>query len=931
MRRLRLALLSAILGLTLDGTAANTYTNPVLTVDTPDPSVIKADDGYYYLYATGEGIYRSSDLVSWQYIRAAFQGKTRPSFVSGAGGYWAPCITHQGDQYVLYFALSAWGGESTASIGVATSSSPSGPFDLVGDGKLFSSSEIGVQNSIDPNYIEYNGSKYVMWGSWHGIWLVELTSDGLAVKDMNVKTQIAGTAFEAPYIYKRGDYYYLFCSIGACCEGENSTYKTVYGRSTSPFGPFVNKAGGRMLDNQYNILLESNSAFVGPGHNSRIVEDANGETWMFYHAYERGNADVGRQTLMDKVRWDGDGWPYIEGGPTSTERVAPKTSMTFMQPIVADRTWGYQYGNIVPADLTGDGRKELLIGAFHRYGTNDTRFNTILQTDGAGNWSEMACPFDCADRPSITPCDINGDGILDVVLFETLGRNVSDALFQSHTTTEGIYLGVGDGTFVEAPMTIVDATDGLPAHYAKAFGDDPRCIVSGAVADFNNDGLPDIVGVGINENNVVLLNQGDMKFKPIYFDAGTDEGGNGRDLECAMVLTADFNNDGYADILVSANENGSPNAGADRARFMEIYLNDGTGTHFERTRWAAECPSVSNGGVAIADFNNDGYLDIFCQGPGGFWPGTDYAQQMMGNTSDGYWDHTYVLYNDGTGTHFTIAPLDTFDRLDLRNQNSTTGGANAFDWNGDNRIDIIYQGWSPELSTQTGYIWTNSFSGKFTSARRFAGGSEAATCIVDWTGNGLKDIVSTGFCQDGHFLDSSNNGRTLTVTENTERTTSAPKSPVDLTAEVDGSQVRLSWSPASGAPKNITYELYIRDANGTLLGNCRAFVDGDDDGLRKVEDFGNVGCATSLLYTLPDGTYTWGVQAVNGRRVGSPFAQGEAFTIGQTDGIGQAAIRSPRAFNVYAIDGRIVRRGSQTAVGLPKGVYVVNGKKMVVE
>lgn len=801
MNTMRLYLVGLLLYILPNCYGANSFKNPVLNVDMPDPSVIKGDDGYYYLYATGESIYRSTDLVNWTFVRTAFQGKSHPDFVDGAGNYWAPCITKQGDQYVLYFALSAWGGQSTASIGVATASSPTGPFDIVGNGKLFTSSEIGVQNSIDPNYIEIDGHKYIMWGSWHGIWMVELNSDGLSVKDLNVKTQIAGTAFEAPYIYKHGNYYYLFCSIGACCEGENSTYKTVYGRSTSPFGPYVNKSGGRMLDNNYNILLESNEAFVGPGHNSRIIEDDNDETWMFYHAYERGNAGMGRQLLMDKVKWDGDGWPYIENGPTSTEKIAPKTNLTYLQPTVADRTWGTQYGNIVPVDLNNNGRKEIIIGAYNHYGTNDSRYNAILQSDGNGNWSEMACNLNVADRPSITPCDINGDGIMDLVLFETLGRNASNTLFQSRTTTEGLYIGQGNGTFEEAIMTIVDAEEGMPSNYSKPFGEDPRYIVSGAVADLNNDGLPDIVGIGINENNVVLLNQGNMHFKPIYFDPGTDEGNNGRDFECAIVLTADFNNDGYADILVSANENGSPNKNADRERFMEIYLNDGTGTHFERIHWASGYPSVSNGGVAIADFNNDGWLDIFCQGPGGFWPGTDYALQMTGNSNEGYWDHTYILYNEGTGRSFTMADMSTFDRLDIRNQNSTCGGANAYDWNGDGRIDIIYQGWCPDLGTQTGFIWANSFSGKFTTSYRFAGGSEAATCITDWTGNGMKDIVSTGFCNDGKFLDDSNNNRTLTVTECNEKTMIAPKEPVTLSAEVDGNQVRLSWAAATGTSK----------------------------------------------------------------------------------------------------------------------------------
>jgi DNA topoisomerase-1 len=85
------------------------------------------------------------------------------------------------------------------------------------------------------------------WGSFHGIYLTELTEDGLEVDDIHNLTRIAGTAYEGTYIHKRGDYYYLFASTGSCCEGLKSTYQTVVGRSKSLYGPYVNKAGERML------------------------------------------------------------------------------------------------------------------------------------------------------------------------------------------------------------------------------------------------------------------------------------------------------------------------------------------------------------------------------------------------------------------------------------------------------------------------------------------------------------------------------------------------------------------------------------------------------------------------------------------------------------------------------------------------------------
>ena len=299
------------------------YTNPIVREDAPDPTIIKAN-GLYYLYATGEKIYRSNNMINWQYVRKVFEGKTRPSFVD-VSSYWAPCITKQNNRYVLYFALSTWGGVDAAGIGVATASTPEGPFDIAnGNGKLFQSGEVGVKNSIDPNYIEENGRKYIIWGSFYGIYGIELNSDGLTVKDTRNKFQLAGTYFEAPYIYKRGGYYYLFGSIGSCCEGDNSTYQTVVGRSTSFTGPYTARNGGRMLDNSFEVLLSGNSVWAGPGHNSRIIEDNSGTTWMTYHAYIKGQSNIGRTALIDEVKWSNDGWPYFTNGvPSNTQQQGP--------------------------------------------------------------------------------------------------------------------------------------------------------------------------------------------------------------------------------------------------------------------------------------------------------------------------------------------------------------------------------------------------------------------------------------------------------------------------------------------------------------------------------------------------------------------------------------------------------------------------------
>jgi arabinan endo-1,5-alpha-L-arabinosidase len=219
----------------------------------------------------------------------------------------------------MYYSMSVWGGEWTCGIGIATSDKPEGPY--TDKGKLLRSNEINVQNSIDPFFIQDNGKNYLFWGSFHGIYAIELTNDGLSIKQEAVKQQVAGTAYEGTYILKKDNYYYFFASVGTCCEGVNSTYTTVVGRSGNLFGPYLNKAGQSMSDNKHEILIRGNDRFVGTGHNSEIVTDKAGKNWILYHAVDKTNPK-GRVLMLDEVKWDNN-WPFVTDQSPSREWPKP--------------------------------------------------------------------------------------------------------------------------------------------------------------------------------------------------------------------------------------------------------------------------------------------------------------------------------------------------------------------------------------------------------------------------------------------------------------------------------------------------------------------------------------------------------------------------------------------------------------------------------
>lgn len=300
------------------------YYNPVIRSGAPDPTVIRAENGYYYLYATENPvrnvpIYKSLNLTNWELVGTVFNNSNRPDFVNG-GAIWAPSINYSDGKYYLYYSVSRWGGEWDCGIGVATADDPEGPF--TNHGKMFISSEHDTQNSIDPCFFEEDGKKYLFWGSFRGIWCAELTADGLNIQPSTIR-RVAGTLTEGTYIVKHDGYYYLIGSAGSCCDGQNSTYHLMVARSENILGPYVNKEGGKALDNQFSHLLYRNDAVIGPGHNAEFVQDDAGEWWMLYHGWVPGQEDLGRVVYLDRINWSESGWPSVRGMEPSKKAIKP--------------------------------------------------------------------------------------------------------------------------------------------------------------------------------------------------------------------------------------------------------------------------------------------------------------------------------------------------------------------------------------------------------------------------------------------------------------------------------------------------------------------------------------------------------------------------------------------------------------------------------
>ncbi len=302
-------------------TTPTTYNNPVSNLILPDPSVIRDSDGTFYLYASDESvkglpIVKSMDLVNWSQSGQVFSGAARPRLDgSSDGNLWAPEIARIGNKYVLYYSYTPKdfsGKEWQWGIGAATADRPTGPW--TDKGKIFLGGEIGVQCSIDPCFYAENGKNYLIWGSYFGIWAIELSADGLSVKDGAEKVHLAGKdgyGLEGAMIHKKDGKYYLFVSEGG--TGYNDHYKLGCARADQLLGPYLNKAGKDVKTAPVDFFLSAGNGFISPGHCSQILTDDKGQDWVLYHAYVQNEQDKGRRLMLSNLSWTG-GWPSVAGG-----------------------------------------------------------------------------------------------------------------------------------------------------------------------------------------------------------------------------------------------------------------------------------------------------------------------------------------------------------------------------------------------------------------------------------------------------------------------------------------------------------------------------------------------------------------------------------------------------------------------------------------
>ena len=314
----------------------------------PDPTVIRAEDGYFYAYATqGIGpdsvlcniqVLRSADLVSWEHLGDALPNK--PRWAQSTQNFWAPHVMVANGQYYMYFSAepdSAFkrGKDLGLCLAVATSPSPSGPFVEKGEPMISGDSFINIDPMTfhDPQ----SGKYYMYWGSgFEPLKVHELSDDLLSLREGSPTIHLV-KPFQSDYqflvegswvIFHEGKYY-LFFSGDNCC-GERAHYAVMVARADRPTGPFEVLCKEQEGDSPILAADGTKGRWLAPGHNS-VIEDDAGQLWMVYHAIDLGDRwmypqekrEDKRVMLIDHIDFM-DGWPvFVNAAPSDTLLPAP--------------------------------------------------------------------------------------------------------------------------------------------------------------------------------------------------------------------------------------------------------------------------------------------------------------------------------------------------------------------------------------------------------------------------------------------------------------------------------------------------------------------------------------------------------------------------------------------------------------------------------
>lgn len=279
----------------------NTYVNPVLPGDHPDPTVLKVGDDFYHCGSSFHftpylPIYHSKDLVHWEVISRVVP-PAKAGFVSDkpSGGIWQGAITYFYGSYYIYFSANGqW---------FCKASSPTGPWSAPVQVKTNpQTGNLGYDNSI---FVDDDGKPYMVIKNGQKVNRIQalghdgqLTDTVINLDWINAKLQYSWA--EGPVMCKRNGYYYYF-PAGDVAGGQYVLRTTALTSDSTKW---------ERLGNFFKPITDPHARFRSPNHIAAPFQLADGSWWTIGQSYERVGSDdwsgQGRQSSLYPVIWEGD-------------------------------------------------------------------------------------------------------------------------------------------------------------------------------------------------------------------------------------------------------------------------------------------------------------------------------------------------------------------------------------------------------------------------------------------------------------------------------------------------------------------------------------------------------------------------------------------------------------------------------------------------
>lgn len=307
MKKINILGATALLSIVFAGTAIAQTGKPFIH----DPSTIMECDGKYYTFGTGGGGLISEDGWTWN------GGGVRP------GGGAAPDAIKIGDRYLVIYGATGGGlgGRHNGRILTMWNKTldPNSPdFKYTEAIEVASSDGDEDCDAIDPGLLldPTTGRLWCSYGTYFGfIRLVELDPKTGKRVEGNKAIDIAIDC-EATDLEYRDGWYYLLGTHGTCCDGANSTYNIVVGRSKSITGPYLDNMERDMIKGGGKMVVAAGGRVTGPGHFGRtILEDGVEKMSCHYEADldQSGRSVLGIRPLLWKNGWPVAGDNFKEG------------------------------------------------------------------------------------------------------------------------------------------------------------------------------------------------------------------------------------------------------------------------------------------------------------------------------------------------------------------------------------------------------------------------------------------------------------------------------------------------------------------------------------------------------------------------------------------------------------------------------------------